>query len=237
MKKTDLLKFINRYYLSGATTSVKWTAKDGQLITDFITDDQNVIGKVTANLDMGIHELGVYATPQLVKMLSATSEDLNVDVKDIGGKAVSVSISDGDVDMTFMLADLTVIRQVPELKNTPDFVVSIPIDNDFISKFVKAKNAIPDADNFGVSHANGATDIVLNYASINTNRIKYSIDDTTSSDMGVVCFSANLFKDILLANKDAETATLEVSGAGLARVTFSSQLYTAVYYLVQLQTS
>ena len=237
MKKSDLLKFINRYHLSGATTSVKWTAKDGELMTDFITDDQNVIGKVTAALDMGDHELGVYATPQLVKMLSATSEDLDINVKDNSGKSVSVAISDGDVDMTFMLADLTVIRQVPELKNTPDFIVSVAIDDEFTSKFVKAKNAIPEADNFGVSHANGSTDIVLNYASINTNRIKYSIADDTSSDMGVVCFSANLFKDILLANKDAETATLEVSGAGLARVTFKSQSYTAVYYLVQLQTS
>jgi hypothetical protein len=237
MKKSDLLKFINRYHLSGATTSVKWTAKDGVVATDFITDDQNVIGKVTVNLDMGNHELGVFATPQLVKMLSATNEDLEVNVKDIGGKAVSMAISDGDVDMTFMLADLTVIRQVPELKNTPDFLISIAIGDEFISKFVKAKNAIPDADNFGVSHSAGVTDIVLNYASINTNRIKYSIPDNVSSDMGVVCFSANLFKDILLTNKDAETATLEVSSAGLARVTFKSQSYASVYYLVQLQTS
>jgi hypothetical protein len=186
---------------------------------------------------MGTHQLGVYATPQLIKMLSATNEDLTVTVKDINDKSISINISDGDVDMTYMLADLSVIRQVPELKNTPTFNVSVDISDEFISKFVKAKNAIPEAENFGVMHTNDVTDIILNYASISTNRIKYSIKNEDSTDMKVVCFSSNLFKDILLANKDADRGVLEVSAAGLARVTFQSQTYTAVYYLVQLQTS
>jgi hypothetical protein len=237
MKKSEFVKFINRYHLSGATTSVKWIAQDGTLTTNFITDDQNVIGMVSTKLDIGNHNLGVYATPQLVKMLSATNEELKLTVKEIDSKSISIALSDGDVDMTFMLADLSVIRQVPELKNTPDFNVSVSIDDNFITKFIKAKNAIPEAENFGVSHANDSTDIILNYATINTNRIKYSIENQNSNDMSVVCFSANLFKDILLANKDAESGTLEVSSAGLARVSFKSQTYTAVYYLVQLQTS
>ena len=55
--------------------------------------------------------------------------------------------------------------------------------------------------------------------------------------MPVTCFSSNLFKEILNANKDAETGKLEVSAAGLARVTFSSKSYSATYYLVQLQAS
>jgi hypothetical protein len=55
--------------------------------------------------------------------------------------------------------------------------------------------------------------------------------------MNTVCFSSNLFKEILQANRDADTGKLEVSAAGLARVSFSSQTYTATYYLVQLQTA
>ena len=46
MKKSELLNFVGRYHLAGATTSVKWVAKDGKLETEFITDDQNVIGNV-----------------------------------------------------------------------------------------------------------------------------------------------------------------------------------------------
>ena len=33
-------------------------------------------------------------------------------------------LKDKDVNMTFMLADLSVIRQVPDLKNTPDWNAS-----------------------------------------------------------------------------------------------------------------
>ena len=83
MKKTDLLNFISRYHLAGATTSVKWNGKSGATETKFITDDQNVIGSISANnIDLGENELGVYATPQLVKMLTAVAEDLDVGHQD-----------------------------------------------------------------------------------------------------------------------------------------------------------
>ena len=55
--------------------------------------------------------------------------------------------------------------------------------------------------------------------------------------MSVVCFSSTLFKEILQANKDAETGKLEISSAGLARVSFTGKTFTSTYYLVQLQTA
>ena len=75
---------------------------------------------------------------------------------------------------------------------------------------------------------------VINGA-ININ--KFNVDSTIHNDMGVVCFSSNGFKEILQANKDAETAKLEVSAAGLGKVTFTGKTYTSTYYLVQLQAS
>ena len=48
---------------------------------------------------------------------------------------------------------------------------------------------------------------------------------------------SNLFKEILVANKDADQGYLEVSQSGLARVTFTGPSYTATYYLVQLQSA
>ena len=237
MKKTELLNYISRYHLAGATTSVKWNASGGSLQSSFITDDQNVIGSVSANIDLGNQTLGVYATPQLVKMLSAVGDDVEIDVKEIDGKAVSMDISDKEVNMTFMLADLSVIRQVPELKQLPAWNVTVPLDKDFVSRFIKAKNALPESENFGVHSKNGKAEFIVNYSSINTSRIKFEVAGTINRDMNVVCFSSNLFKEILQANKDAETSKLEISEAGLARVTFTSQNYTSTYYLVQLQTA
>ena len=36
MKKSELLNFVGRYHLAGATTSVKWVAQTGTLQTSFI---------------------------------------------------------------------------------------------------------------------------------------------------------------------------------------------------------
>ena len=47
-----------------------------------------------------------------------------------------------------------------------------------------------------------------------------------------VSFSANLFGDVLAANKECESATLEVSSQGLARINFKIDEYDATYYLV-----
>jgi len=239
MKKSDLLNFINRYYLAGATTSVKWTAENGSVETKFISDDQNVIGSVVTSLDLGNTELGVYATPTLTKMLTALGDDITVKINTIDSKSVSIDINDTDVDMKFMLADLSVIRQVPDLKQIPDWNVTINIDKDFIAKFIKSKNALPDSENFALSCKNGQVDITMNYSSINTNRIKFSMPCNSDSctDMGTTCFSSNLFKEILQSNKDAVTGTLEVSSAGLSRVVFTGPSFTSIYYLVQLQTS
>ena len=238
MKKNELLNFVSRYHLAGATTSVKWNAKDGNLETEFITDDQNVIGSVKAsNLDLGNHELGVYATPQLVKMLSAIGDDLEVIVNGVDKTAVSMKIKDKDVNMTFMLADLSVIRQVPDLKNTPDWNASIEITKDFTTKFIKAKNALPESENFGLKCTNETVEMIINYSTINTNRIKFDVSALGSTDMPVICFSSTLFKEILQSNKDATSGKLEVSSAGLARVSFTGKDYSSTYYLVQLQTA
>jgi hypothetical protein len=243
MKKSQLLNFISRYHLAGATTSVKWEVPGNAGVrTRFITDDQNVIGETTFTtneLDAATSiDLGVYATPQLVKMLSAVSDDVAININHIDGKAISMAIKDMDMDMTFMLADLSVIRQVPDLKNTPDWHVTIDIDNTFTSKFIKAKNALPESENFGIRCSNNYVELVMNYSSINNNRISFSFDSADSSDMNTICFSSNLFKEILSANKDADSGTLEVSPAGLARVKFSKTgEYESTYYLVQLQAS
>jgi len=245
MKKSQLLNFVSRYHLAGATTSVKWEVPGtGVINTKFITDDQNVIGEgnfITADMDAKVPmELGVYATPQLVKMLSAVNDDVNVSIKAIDNKAISLGIQDADMDMTFMLADLSVIRQVPELKNTPDWHVHINIDKDFTTKFIKAKNALPESENFAIACKSGQVDMIINYSSINTNRIKFSLpcNSESCSDMSVTCFSSNLFKEILTANKDADSGSLEVSSAGLAKVSFEKAgEYKTTYYLVQLQAS
>jgi len=124
------------------------------------------------------------------------------------------------------------------MKGLPDFGVKIKLTKDFADKFIKSKNALPETENFAVESNGSGTKMILNYSTLNTNRITWPIiPETSTNDLSATCFSANLFKEILSANKDADEGYIEVSKAGLARVSFTGKTYTSTYYLVQLQAA
>jgi hypothetical protein len=234
MEKSKFIGFVNRYFLGGNTDSAKLVVGDKKLSTKFISADQNVIGEVTLNnFDTPDAELGVYATSQLVKMLTAVDEKVDITFGEVDKKIYSVNFKDSSTNVTYMLADLSVIRQVPNLKSLPDFDVKIELNKDFANNFKKAANALPESDNFGVESNGSETKIIINHSSVNTNRIVFKTVAKESVAMDTVCFSAKLFKEILNANSDA-TGLLEVSSKGLAKVTFENPDYTSVYYLVKL---
>ena len=234
MEKSKFIGFINRYFLAGNTDSAKLVIDNKQLSTQFMSADQNVIGDIVLkNFDAQNAELGVYTTSQLVKMLSAVDEKMDVSFGEVDSKIFSINFKDSSTNVTYMLADLSVIRQVPNLKSLPDFDVSIELNKDFANNFKKAANALPESDNFGVTSDGTSTKIIINHSSVNTNRIVFSVNPVTQTSMDTVCFSAKLFKEILNANSDA-TGTLEVSSKGLARVSFDGPDYSATYYLVKL---
>ena len=239
MEKKKLISFIDKYHLAGNANSVKLEIKDKTLHCKFITDDQNVIGSVTMNgFDVEDCTLGIYATSQLTKLLTALDEDVEFRVNNADGTAFSINLSDKTTDVTFMLADLSVIRQVPAMKQLPDFNVKISLTKDFADKFVKSKNALPETENFAIESDALGTNMILNYSTLNTNRITWpTTPEGEASELKATCFSANLFKEILVANKDAESGYIEVSSAGLARVTFTGKDYSSTYYLVQLQAA
>ena len=135
-----------------------------------------------------------------------------------------------------MLSDLSVIQQVPNLKSLPKFDIKIDISKEFTSKFIKAKNALPDSDNFAVTSDGTTTNIIINHSNINTNKITFKVTTTETVEMSPVCFSAILFKEILTANSDC-TGTLEISSKGLGRVTLSNKDFSTTYYLVKLSVN
>ena len=126
MEKKQLTGFIDKYHLAGNANSVRLDVKDKTLSCNFITDDQNVVGSVSMNnFDIDDVTLGVYATSQLTKLLTALDNDVKMRVNNADGTAFSINLSDSTTDVTFMLADLSVIRQVPAMKQLPDFNVKI----------------------------------------------------------------------------------------------------------------
>jgi hypothetical protein len=133
-----------------------------------------------------------------------------------------------------MLADTTVIPTVPTINAEPDYQITIPVNEEFISKFIKAKNALPDAKNFAVQVVNNQIKFIINYTTVNADNISFEVGPTAVSNMEPVCFSADKLKEVLTANR-GDSGELHVSPEGLARINFTGPDFESTYWLVMLQ--
>lgn len=236
MEKQKLSRFVSKYNLAGLVESVKWESKGGSLTTSFISDDKSVLGSVNmTGFDGTDSTLGVYDTTKLTKMLSVLGDGIEFSISDIDGKAVSLKFKDGSTAVNYMLADLSVIPNVPDLKQLPNFDIKIKLDSNFINKFIKAKGALADENNFTFVCKNGKPQIILGYSNINTNRITIDVDADCTEDVQPISFSATYLKEILVANREASDATLNISTQGLSHIHFEIDEYTSDYYLVEIQ--
>ena len=236
MNKYVLTRFISKYNLNGNVSSVVLNSKDDTLSTRFITGDKSLLGEL--KLDNWTFEdanLGVYDTEQLSKLLDVLSDDIEIKLKSFDTKAVALEVSDDYAKINYMLSDLSVINQPPELKQLPEFQVKIKVDTKFITKFIAGKGALPETDTFTVITDDDNVKVVIGYSVINTNRVTLPVETETFEKIDKVSFNANLFKEVLSANKECESALLEVSEQGLSRISFNVDDYSVVYYLVAIQ--
>ena len=240
MNKSALLRFIDKYTLGGEIKSVKWKSNGTSLSTRFISGDKSVVGKVVLSKFKHLEpcELGVYNTGQLSSLLSVLGDDVDVSLSRAGDKFISMELEDTKrkTKSKYMLSDLSVIPTPPELKNLPDsFELGIKVDAHFINTFISGKGALSEAETFTILTENDKTEIVIGYASIASNRVTIPVETTKFKLMEPISFNANMFASILSANKDCESATLEVSSQGLSRIKFSIDNYDSEYFLVSTQ--
>ena len=76
---------------------------------------------------------------------------------------------------------------------------------------------------------------MIGYSSTNTNRVNIPVESTSCDVTDPITFNANLFKEVLVANKECSSAVLEVSTEGLAKVNFKIDDYDSTYFIVAMQ--
>ena len=235
MDKSKLVKFINKYYLSGNVNSVAINSDGNGLSTRFVSGDKSLLGEVKLNnYSITQADFGVYQTDALLKMLSVLDNDVSVDLVKAEEKAISLAAKDSGAKVRYMLSDLSVINTPPQLKQIPEFELLLNVDKTFVSKFISGKGALPDTESFTIVSGDNP-EVVIGYSSIATNRVAVPVENQTDNTIDNISFNANLFKDVLEANKECEAAVLEVSSEGLARITFNVGDYESTYYLVAVQ--
>jgi hypothetical protein len=93
---------------------------------------------------------------------------------------------------------------------------------------------LTDENNFTFVAKDGKCQIILGHSNINTNRISIDVDCECEGSINPISFSATYLKEILVANKEAKDAILEISSQGLSHIHFEVDAYTSDYYLVEI---
>ena len=236
MQKSKLDKFIQKYNLGGNVNSVKWKASGDSISTSFVTPDKSLLGSVKVDkFPFEEAELGVYQTDQLKSLINVLGDDISLDLTKFGDKVVSLKVKNGPVSVDYVLSDLSVISDPPSMKRLPDFGTQIKLDRHFIDTFIKGKGALSGVDTFSVVKSGDGCEVVIGYSSTNTNRVNIPVESTSCDVDTPITFNANLFKEVLVANKECSSAVLEVSTEGLARVNFKIDDFDSTYYIVAMQ--
>lgn len=241
MNKSELLKFIDLYNLNGTVEAVKLVASDKGLKTSIASECKTLAGTISfSTLQIEDGEYGIHDTAQFKKMLGVLAdENINVTVFKSDSRAISLCVSDTSIESVCMLADLSVIPSAPKVKEIKNFDVEIPIDGEFVEKFVRAKNALADVDTFTImpNKKGDKLELVIGHSSINTNRIKLDIKPIDGKDKlkDPISFNANYFKEILSKNNGVNSV-YKIAAAGISTIHFKTDNYDATYYLIKKNT-
>ena len=116
--------------------------------------------------------------------------------------------------------------------------MSFDANDEFITRFVKSKDALSELETFTVEIRDGfnGEELVFTVGTNITNTIEFTVDATINESFGPVPFDSNLMKEILKANRDYHTGEIRINKKGLLDAHFhcGDDLYTG-YYLVRKQ--
>ena len=237
MNKITLDTFIQKYNLGGNVNSVKWNSDGTTLSTKFISGDKSLLGHVELNKQSlpEKFEVGVYDTAQLYKMLGTLSDSIDFELNKVNNQPTNFHFYDKVLSVDYVLAALGVIPDVPDLKSLPEFDTLVSLDSQFINSFIKGKSALADVEHFTVQPSDGGVEFTIGYSDMNSNRITLKAQSGAVTITDPITFNANLFKEVLSANKECSKCELQISSNGLAHVEFKVDDFVAKYWLVAQQ--
>ena len=237
ISKKVISDIVSKYSLGNSIEKVKWVITDEKLIIHFINDSKNLVGYVDYRKKIGLKpgDYGIFNTSQLVKCLNILDGDILVDAT-----TSKLNMADTSYEIKFGLADPAVIPDVPDVSsNVDDWNATFQANDEFITRFVKSKDALSELDIFTIETREGFTgeELVFTVGTNITNTIEFTVDNATINEsFGPVPFDSNLMKEILKANRDYHTGEIRINKKGLLDAHFhcGDDLYTG-YYLVRLQ--
>ena len=196
ISKKVISNIVSKYSLGNHIEQVKWGISDKKLNINFINDSKTLVGYVEYRDDIGLKNgnYGIFNTSQLTKCLNILDGDILLDANNS-----KLNIADTNYEIRFNLADPAVIPNVPNIKDPDQWSVSFSINDEFITRFVKSKDALSDLDTFTVEIREGFTgeELVFTVGTNITNTIEFTVEADINESFSPVPFDSNILKEIL----------------------------------------
>lgn len=243
MNTLELVSFVKKYYLDGQCESAIWDQTDNGYKVGFYTLTKDCLGHIELNTELndGETKFGVFNTSQLLSLMSITDDFCTLHLeRDLKGNPIKLQISDNQFETFYHLADLNLFDNVPKVEEPENYDVTINLDQDFIAKFIKARNALEkDINRVTVQTKSGLGDekeleFVIGDSSSHANKIKFSIGAEYDVELDEIPFNVNVIKLIFQANKDFDSGKMEIFREGLVKLTFTKENINSLYFLVRL---
>ena len=235
ISKKVISDIVSKYSLGNIIEKVKWVVEDKKLLINFINDSKVLLGYVEYKNDIGLKngDYGIFNTSQLIKCLNILDGDILMEASNS-----KLNIADTNYEIKFGLSKPEVLPKVPEIKDEDNFSVSFSVNDEFITRFVKSKDALSDLEIFTVETREGFTgeELVFTIGTTITNSIEFSVEADIKESFNSIPFDSNLFKEILKANKNYHSGEIRINKKGLIDAHFhcGEGLFTG-YYLVRKQ--
>ncbi len=234
INKTKLVDIIEKYYLNGLTEAVKFNIKDKIVNIPFTTINKDVVGLIQSPLNLSDGELGIFETSPLLKLLNILDKDMQIEYQETKGIIEKLLIEDNQYKLSFSLSDVYLIPAVPKAIEV-DYQLKYQMESDFITRFVKCKKALgSDIKTFVFEpQPNGEAKFILGDPSGYANKIEFSVNtDFQGFPFNALLFPSDVLKEILVANKNFDSAILKVNEEGLMAIDFMEEDIISSYYIM-----
>ena len=238
IQKRILSNFISKYHLNGLIEKVQWTS-DTDVKMGFVNDSKTLLGYVTLkDINFPKGKLGIFDTGKLNKMLNILDGELLIDIKKTNGIPAKLNLEDTNYSISCNLADPSVIPSLPQPTIPPTPASKFEITQEFITRFIKSKDALNEVEVFTIETDEGFNGNELIFtlgADTESNQIKFSVNVDNDDYLSKSPFNADLIKEILKANRTCLSGEFFVYSEGLLAMKFIEDNIESKYYLIRNQ--
>jgi hypothetical protein len=241
MEKTKLVKVIEKYHLSKLIERGCWNIKDNVLKINFNSPNKDLVGFLTTDIQLEDADIGIFDTEQLLSLVNITDETLLLSFKKVGDMPSQLNIEDNNFSLLYSLSDTTLIEKINSVNEPSTPITTIDIQTEFIVNYLRAKKALTKEERINIQLGTNDQDekvarFVLGSHTTYSNSIRFEVYCDFENTMSeAIAFNANLLKELLAVNKNAETIKLTLWKEGMIKIETMEEGVGVEYFLVGLQ--